>query len=172
MCVISYYSKSPLVEFMAWLQKASGEHKQAQLAARAVGRTYLGPTPLSYLVSAKGREFRNKIVSFFDKESDEDGGFGKILGIVPPRLANAARQLIATMLCVLLCSWDFRFEKLFAGMPCQLLSLWLARDLSKWNSRLRRGDRRLTISAQISTDCARCTAPLRLVFASRASAQT
>ena len=61
MVVISYYVKLPLVHFMAWLQAATQEHLAHEEAARSAGSTYLGPTPLSYLVREKKIVFGSKL---------------------------------------------------------------------------------------------------------------
>ena len=49
--IVSITIKTPLVHFMAWLQKSGKEHRAAMTQAAAEGRTYLGPTPLSIIVA-------------------------------------------------------------------------------------------------------------------------
>ena len=121
MVIISFVAKRPLVVFMLWLQKATKEHEEAQAADRAQGKTYLGPTPLSYLCSHKRVEIRTAVVQLLFREHDEAEGFALVWGIIPHRMVNSARKLIATLVLVQLASWDFRFEKMCDSMACLLL---------------------------------------------------
>ena len=125
MVLISCITKMQLVAFMAWVQKSIREHNACCKKARAEGKTYLGPTPLSNLVAAKGNAIRLAMIDLFKRETDQEVGFGMVWTFIDPQSdqARSARMLIVTLLLVNLASWDLRIGKKLSSFPWLLLRL-------------------------------------------------
>lgn len=120
MVLISYSAKSGTSHFMAWIEKAVGEHDKAVKQAKGRGASHCGPTPLSRLVSYKCNQLRQEMVDMFKAEFDEEH-FGPVWELLPASQHASARRLIASLLLIEIASWDFRLVLKLDTMPYILL---------------------------------------------------
>ena len=120
MVLISSVTRQPLVHFQLWLENALKEHLCVSERAKKNGSTYVGPTPLSHLAFTKRVEIRGEIAQLFTREHTD---FQAAWELLPRNLHNDGRKLIASLLLVLLASWDFRFEKALDEMPILILRM-------------------------------------------------
>lgn len=94
----SFQSKQPSVHFQFRLHNASNEHASQQEEARANFHTYVGPSPLSYLVAEKKNDFCQPKVQLLSVVADVAHGFGFQLTMTRERSHAIDRKLVVAPL--------------------------------------------------------------------------
>jgi hypothetical protein len=113
--------KSPLVHFMTWAQKAVKAHNKSMAGARATGETYMGPTPMSSLISYKGLEIKHSMDDLLDPEAGGGDAFEAVWSICPAELMPEMLKLIVSAVLNMHAAWDFRFMVRLHSFPLKLL---------------------------------------------------
>ena len=88
----------------------------------ARNRTFVGPTPLSMLVSGESANIRKQFADPIVGEADIQT-FGVVWMLCPISQAKTARKLIMTAILNQLASWDFRFHEKLKQLQYQLVLL-------------------------------------------------
>ena len=120
MVFISSITRQPLVHFQLWVEKATKEHASARDEAKQAGTTYLGPTPLSTLATAKRFDIRSEMVELMFAEHSV---FKPVWDTLPAHLYQCGRQLVVSLILVLIASWDFRFDKVLDDIHFSIMAM-------------------------------------------------
>ena len=107
---VAYVGKKPLTSFMHWHMKQVKIHNKKVKAAKELGKTYMGATPLSKIVTFKAEAVANEFDDLLKLSVWADPA---LLGTVltedmPEDLQEAARRLHVLVVTQGACSWNFR----------------------------------------------------------------
>ena len=121
MVSISHIAKIALTKFFAWHMKQVKLHNEKLKAASEKGEKYLGPTPMSKIVTYKADEVADELSAMLHHSARKDPTlFGAVLADISEESAELKES--ATRLYVLLvtqsaCSWKFRVVSLVTSLP-------------------------------------------------------
>ena len=107
---------------MSWLQKAEKENnKNNEMADRATTE-YLGPTPMSMLVTDVAVKINNEIDALlYDAAWRDPEKFGGVESLVSAIQFPKARQLAVTLIFVVRANWELRIMMKTSTWPCLFL---------------------------------------------------
>ena len=119
---ISYTTKQPITVYLYSAQKQKGEYERAVADCKPI--TYLGPTPLSTLVTQKAANVRQELERLFDSEESGDGGaWATVWNLVPNDYVAQARCLIVTLLLRAIAGWTARVIERADAFPLLFLKV-------------------------------------------------
>ncbi|CAK0813601.1 unnamed protein product, partial [Prorocentrum cordatum] len=117
---ISLLSKRPLTIFLFWAQKQKKEYEACVRAARPAA--YLGPTPLSLLVTVKADRVYADLQALLAEGAEESlDTWGALWHLVPDEEVPRARLLIVSLVLRALAGWRARVLERTESYPLRLL---------------------------------------------------
>ena len=107
---VAYVGKKPLTSFMHWHMKQIKIHNKKVKAAKELGKTYMGATPLSKIVTFKAEAVAKQFDDMLKTSvwCDPDLLGSVLTEDMPEDLQEAARRLHVLVVTQGACSWNFR----------------------------------------------------------------
>ena len=124
---IGHISKLPLTKFMNWHMKEVKAFNKLVLEAKKKGQTYLGPTPLSKIVTCKGEAVANEFSALLGPAAWKDPDLlGSIMHEIPADLKETAIRLHVLLVTQAASGWNFRIMVMIKSFPLLLIFLVIA----------------------------------------------
>ena len=120
MIVISKHTKGALQHFLLWGEKEVRQYNLKVEKGVQNGRVYLGPTPLSQLVSGKAVSLYNDVCGLLSSSS-ETQLFQQAFTLLPAALHFRGRELTMSLILLVAAQWHFRVLVRVQTITLQLL---------------------------------------------------